>query len=178
MAVSVVVIGVCGSGKSTLGKGLARALRLNFVEGDDLHPQSNLEKMSSGQPLNDEDRFGFLSNVGFVLSEHKKAGVVVSCSALKKKYRNLLRLHDESVVFVLAELEESVLRERLMRRKGHFMSEKMLDSQLEIFERPTEDESVIFVDGHLGPDDQVRDILAKLAYDRSRCNADLNGPEI
>jgi carbohydrate kinase (thermoresistant glucokinase family) len=156
------VMGVCGSGKSTTGETLAAMLGLPFVEGDDLHPESNVAKMASGQPLDDDDRVEFLQNVGSAMVRNAGEGVVVSCSALKKSYRDLLRTYHDSIVFVMIDVAEPVLRARLTARKGHFMSASMLDSQLAILEKPDADERAILVDGTLNPAAQARYILESL----------------
>ncbi|MCO7222464.1 gluconokinase [Klenkia sp. PcliD-1-E] len=130
--VSVVVMGVSGTGKSTVGVGIAQALGCDFVEGDDLHPAANVEKMRSGTPLDDEDRWPWLRAVAARVGEHEAAGtdLVITCSALKRSYRDLLVDGHPSVWFAHIDTPHDVLVERLRKRRGHYMPGSLLDSQL------------------------------------------------
>ena len=134
----VVVMGVCGSGKSTVGQALAGALGMDFVEGDALHPPGNVDTMASGTPLTDADRLGWLYEVARQLADVDSfpLGVVVSCSALKLSYRNLLRAAVPGVRFVYLEGSAGVLEERLRSRGLHFMPTSLLQSQLDTLEAP------------------------------------------
>ncbi|MEM9160818.1 MAG: gluconokinase, partial [Verrucomicrobiota bacterium] len=136
-----VVMGVCGCGKSTVGRLLAGRLGLAFYDGDDFHPEANVEKMSSGQALNDEDRKPWLLSLGKEISDwNGGGGAVLACSALRRKYRNWLRRgNDGDVYFVYLHGSRELLAGRLGARKGHFMDPKLLDSQLETLEVPEED---------------------------------------
>jgi gluconokinase len=135
--IRLVVMGVSGSGKSSVGRAIAAALDLPFVEGDTLHPPANVEKMASGIPLTDEDRWPWLDKIGAELAQAKK-GVVVSCSALKKTYRNRLRQEAGGPLgFIFLDGSLAVLRDHMSKRTGHFMPLSMLDSQLETLEPPT-----------------------------------------
>jgi gluconokinase len=180
--------GVSGTGKSTLGSALATALDVPYVEGDDLHPRSNIEKMSSGHPLTDSDREPWLKLIR-TTAEHMaldaqsgskintKRGVVISCSALKKRYRDVLRGlgHQENnnvnlstsqplesrfstmrTVFVYIEGTRDVLMERMTKRIDHFMKPSMLDKQLEALENPVHEEGIIVVSMMDSTEDQVR----------------------
>lgn len=140
--VSVVVMGVSGTGKSTVGVGIARALGCDFVEGDDLHPPANVEKMRSGTPLDDEDRWPWLRAVAARIGEHEAAGtdLVITCSALKRSYRELLADGHPSVWFAHIDTPHDVLVERLRRRTGHYMPGSLLDSQLATLEPLADDE--------------------------------------
>jgi len=153
-------MGVTGSGKTTLGHALAQALGWPFVEGDSLHPAANIAKMAAGAPLNDEDRRPFLDNVARVIAEAFERGVVISCSALKRSYRDRIRNGDPQVLFVLPMLTKATLQARVSGRAGHFMPASLLDSQLAILEPPQPDELSIEVDGDAQPDEQVRQILS------------------
>lgn len=138
-----VIMGVCGSGKSLIGAMLARALDIAFVEGDDLHPPENVQRMAAGIPLTDDDRQGWLLAIAARLREAKRAGIglVASCSALKRPYRDLLRsAGDRDLRFVYLKGAKALLAQRLAQRRGHFMPASLLDSQLAILEEPTPDE--------------------------------------
>src|SRR5438874_685194 len=136
-------MGVSGSGKTAIGARLARALGSEFVEGDDLHPPENVKRMTAGIPLTDDDRRGWLLAIAARLREAKRAriGLVVSCSALKRSYRDLLRSVGETEVrFVYLAGSRALLAERLAQRRGHFMPPALLESQLSILEEPSPDE--------------------------------------
>jgi gluconokinase len=140
----LVVMGVSGSGKSTVGLALANYLRLPFIDGDSLHPRANIEKMSAGTPLTDDDRWPWLTRIGAVLQE-AEGGLVTSCSALKKTYRNLLREKAGGpLAFLFLDGARDVLLQRMGTRTGHFMKASMLDSQLATLEPPHE-EPLVFV---------------------------------
>ena len=142
----LVLMGVSGCGKSTVAGLLAGRLGWAFEEGDDLHPAANVEKMASGHPLDDEDRWRWLAKVAEWIGEHIDAGEpgIVTCSALKKSYRDVLR--GERVVFVyLAGTREQIAR-RLAARHGHFMPASLLDSQFDALEPPTPEENSITVE--------------------------------
>lgn len=161
MALRIVVMGVSGCGKSTLAQALAQALQCPFIEGDALHPQANRDKMAAGLPLDDTDRGPFLQAVATALQGQAQA--VAACSALRRRYRDLLRDQAGPLHFVLPVLDESLLRQRLALRQGHFMPARLLDSQLASFETPTADEPVITVDARLATAAQVQQVLQALA---------------
>lgn len=139
-------MGVSGSGKTTIGECLARALGLDFLEGDVLHPPSNVEKMAAGIPLQDEDRWPWLDKIGEHLSK-ADSGLVVSCSALKKTYRDRLRAAaGERLLFVFLDGSFEVLHEHMGRRTGHFMPVSMLKSQMETLESPVGEPHVFRAD--------------------------------
>jgi gluconokinase len=141
----VVVMGVSGSGKSTVGSALAQRLRLPFVDADTLHPRANITKMTAHEPLNDDDRNPWLDRVGEWLAAHPGGGVA-SCSALKRKYRDRLRAHCPRVEFLhLAGLPE-LIATRIAARAGHFMPAELLRSQFDALEPLGADESGITVD--------------------------------
>ncbi len=129
-------MGVSGSGKSTLASALAQVLAFPFIEGDDLHPQSNIVKMQAGQPLNDADRLPWLQAVAAALSNQSE-GVMASCSALKKSYRDLLREQTgEPLYFICLTCDPDIIAARMQGRHGHFMPASLLASQLASFENP------------------------------------------
>ena len=134
----IIVGGVSGTGKSTIGKLLADKLQLPFFDGDDFHPQSNVEKMKSGNPLNDEDRKPWLELLAKELAFHESnQGAVLACSALKESYREILASQCKTDInWVLLNGSAEILTERLEARQGHFMGSKLLQSQLDTLELP------------------------------------------
>lgn len=141
----IVVMGVSGSGKSTVGKELARRLRVAVIDADTLHPQTNIAKMSAGEPLDDSDRYPWLERVGKWLAEHH-AGGVVSCSALKRKYRDQLRAHCPQVRFLHLHGSPELIGARLAARSDHFMPAALLRSQFDTLEPLEADERGVVVD--------------------------------
>ena len=159
-----VMMGVCGSGKSLIGARLARALGIEFVEGDELHPPGNVRRMAAGIPLTDDDRQGWLLAIAARLREAKHAGVglVVSCSALKRRYRDLLRSEgDADVRFVHLAGRRALVAERMASRSGHFMPASMVDSQFAILEEPAPDEHAWVSDISEPPDAIVADLVSR-----------------
>jgi len=139
----VVVMGVSGSGKTTVGAALADALGLRFVDGDALHPAANVAKMAAGIPLDDADRAPWLDAIGAVLAG---GPVVVACSALKRAYRDRLRAAAPALQLVFLDGSPALLASRMTARPGHFMPTSLLDSQLATLERPTPDEHALTAD--------------------------------
>ena len=132
------VIGVSGTGKSTIGQMLAERFNLAFFDGDDFHSESNIEKMSNKIPLTDEDRYEWLVTLNKLAVNNQESGAVIACSALKKSYRELLENKlEEKVVWISLESTFELLLDRLQKRKGHFMPAELLRSQLDTFEPPT-----------------------------------------
>ena len=140
----IVVMGVSGSGKSTVGSALAQRLRVPFVDADTLHPPANIAKMSAGEPLDDDDRYPWLEKVGQWLAGHP--GGVISCSALKRKYRNQLRTHCPRVEFLHLNGSPELISSRLAARSGHFMPDALLRSQFGTLEPLGADEAGFTVD--------------------------------
>ncbi|GAA2401406.1 gluconokinase [Streptomyces viridochromogenes] len=138
----VVVMGVSGTGKSTVGRLLAARLQVPFADADDLHPPANIAKMSAGDPLDDADRLPWLESVGRLLYAHETAGTgaVVTCSALRRRYRDVLRAACPSVFFLHLTGDPRLLAERVGRRSGHFMPAGLLASQLRTLEPLEPDE--------------------------------------
>lgn len=144
----VVVMGVSGCGKSTVGLGLAARLGLRFVEGDSLHPPRNVALMASGSPLTDADRADWLAALACELRQAATEGhgLVVSCSALKRRYREVLRGAAPGLRLVHLQGSLAVLRQRMDQRRGHYMPPSLLDSQLATLEPPGADESALALD--------------------------------
>ena len=141
----VVVMGVSGCGKTTVGRLLARHLEVPFIEGDELHPPRNVELMASGIALTDEDRAGWLDTVAAELARRPE-GAVASCSALRRRYRDRLRRAVPALRFVHLRGERAVLEERLAQRRGHYMPPTLLESQLQTLEPPSADEQPLELD--------------------------------
>ena len=161
-----VVMGVCGSGKSLIGAALARELGVEFVEGDALHPPDNVKRMTAGIPLTDVDRQGWLMAIAARLREARRAeaGLVISCSALKRKYRDLLRsVGDADVRFVYLGGGRALIADRLANRRGHYMPASLLDSQLAILEEPSRDEDAWACDILQTPEAIVADLVRRTA---------------
>jgi gluconokinase len=136
-----IVMGVSGSGKSLVGALFARAIDVEFVEGDTFHSPQNVARMSGGNPLTDEDRQAWLAAIAARLDTARAdRGLVISCSALKRRYRDVLRAGRADVQFVYLQGHRALLEQRLAGRRGHFMPSSLLDSQLAILEPPAPDE--------------------------------------
>ncbi|MFP2930197.1 gluconokinase [Pyxidicoccus sp. 3LG] len=153
----VIVMGVSGAGKTTVGHALAKALGWRFVDADDLHSKANVAKMAAGVPLTDEDRWPWLEAVRKVMAEALEKGenLVVANSALKRPYRAKLAVDPEQVRFVYLDAPREVLARRLAQRHGHFMPPSLLDSQLSTMELPME---ALTVDVTPPPDEVVKAI--------------------
>ena len=150
-ALPIVVMGVSGSGKSTVGSALAQRLRVRFVDADTLHPPANIAKMAAGEPLDDDDRYPWLEKVGQWLADHGGGGVV-ACSALKRKYRDQLRAHCPRVEFLHLRGSPDLIGGRLAARSGHFMPAALRQSQFDALEPLGADERGVVID--LGEDTQ------------------------
>ena len=145
MSSPIVVMGVSGSGKSTVGAALAQRLRVPFADADDFHPPANVAKMSSGEPLDDDDRYPWLEAIGEWLAAHPGGGVM-SCSALKRKYRDQLREHCGEIEFVHLYGSTEVIGKRQASRPGHFMPPSLLASQFKPLEPLEPDERGVTID--------------------------------
>jgi gluconokinase len=161
---TIVVMGVSGSGKSTVAAELVARTGWDFAEGDSLHPVANVEKMRNGQPLTDEDRWPWLQAIADWIGRHEQAGqnAIVTCSALRRVYRDLLRDHHPSVWFAHISPPEVVLNERMTRRTGHYMPASLLGSQLATLEPLQPDEPGITVAALATPGEVADHILAAL----------------
>ena len=154
----VIIYGVSAAGKTTVGKLLAEELRWRFLEADDFHPRANVEKMRSGRPLTDEDRWPWLERLRerITSSLAEKKNTVLACSALKRAYRDRLRASDEvKLVFLRGSYA-------LRQRRGHFMNPALLKSQFADLEEPEPDEDVLTVDLGRTPEEIVKEIKTKL----------------
>lgn len=171
-ALTVVVMGVSGCGKSAVGARLAQALGVRFIEGDAFHPPENVAKMSAGVPLGDADRRGWLDALRGEIARAMEAGetVVLSCSALKRAYRDILRGSEGKsgeVRFVHLIGERALIAQRMAARPGHFMTLSLLDSQLRDLEPLQPDEAGVTLDLRDSPDRLVEQALAALRGDRT-----------
>lgn len=165
---TVVVMGVSGSGKSTVAAGLVDRLGCEFAEGDDFHPPANVAKMRAGTPLDDDDRWPWLRSLGAWIGEREQAGrdVVVTCSALRRSYRDLLRDGHPSVWFAHVTVDPELLRERVEQRTGHYMPSALLESQLATLQPLQDDEPGASISGAGTPGTVVDQLLATLASER------------
>lgn len=158
----MVLMGVAGSGKSTVGEALAERMSARYYDGDDLHPKANIEKMSRGEALTDEDRWPWLTKVGETLGK-AEGTLIIGCSALKRSYRDCIRKEAGSdVTFVHLAGTREVIAGRMGARTGHFMPTSLLDSQFATLEPPAADEHAVTVDIDQPLDAVVSDILRQL----------------
>jgi len=156
-------MGVSGVGKTTIGQHLAARLGAQFLEGDDFHPAANVAKMRRGEPLDDDDRRPWLETLAAELARRAAAGerIVLACSALRRRYRDLLRAGGAAIQFVYLAGDPDFIRQRLASRHGHYMPASLLDSQFATLEEPGVDEA-IRVDVSLTPDaivDRICELL-------------------
>ena len=156
-------MGVSGSGKTLIGSGFARALGVDFVEGDDYHPAENVERMAAGIALTDSDRAAWLHSLADRLrgANAARTGLVMSCSALKKSYRDVLRSGARELQFVFLRGDRALLTERIASRRGHFMPPSLLDSQLSTLEEPSPDESAWVCDIRESPEELIAALVAR-----------------
>jgi gluconokinase/shikimate kinase len=162
--VVLVVMGVSGSGKTTVASMLAHRLRWPFQEGDDLHPESNIEKMRAGHPLSDQDRTPWLELIADWVDKRLDAGQngIITCSALKRAYRDVINRRHQGVVFIFLDGSRKTVALRLASRHGHFMPPLLLKSQFEDLERPAPDEPAIRFDVDAPPQRIVDAVIEKL----------------
>jgi carbohydrate kinase (thermoresistant glucokinase family) len=162
---AIVLMGVSGSGKSTIGKIIAAQLECPFRDADSFHPKANIEKMSRGEPLTDADRWPWLQAIAAYIAEHRAAGTlcVVTCSALKRAYRDIVtskQRRDVRLVYLKGDF--NLIAARLKARKGHFMPPALLQSQFDALEEPAADEHAITVSIDAAPDDIAGEVLNQL----------------
>ena len=160
MGSPIVVMGVSGSGKSTVGAALAQRIRVPFADADDFHPPANIAKMTAGQPLNDDDRYPWLESIGEWLAARCVDGGVMSCSALKRTYREQLRRPCSGVIFLHLAGSPEVIGRRQASRPGHFMPASLLASQFETLEPLTDDERGVTIDVDQDIDSIIESYLA------------------
>ena len=151
----VVVMGVTGSGKSAVGTVLAERMGVPFADADDFHSPANVAKMRAGVPLDDNDRLPWLRAIGEWLAAHEESGAVVTCSALKRAYRDILREAAPGVTFLHLDGDIETVRRRVADRPGHFMPESLVQSQFDALEPLQEDERGVVVDLGLAVDEIV-----------------------
>ena len=157
----IIIMGISGSGKTTVGKLLASRLKVPFYDGDDFHPEANIQKMAAGRPLTDEDRWPWLEELGHKIREwNQEGGAVLGCSALKEAYRQKLATVPEGELkWVLLHGSRETIKRRMEQRQEHFFDANLLDSQLEALEKP---DYGIHVDITKNPEALVEDILGEL----------------
>jgi gluconokinase len=158
----IVIMGVSGAGKTAVGTALAARLGATFKDADHLHPLPNVQKMTAGIPLTDEDRWPWLRLVGAELAAEHPQGIVVACSALKRAYRDAIRAAAPSTRFILLKVDPSVLKDRLVQRPGHFMPASLLTSQLATLEALESSEAGMTVTSEGGIEALTDQILANL----------------
>jgi gluconokinase len=158
----LVVMGIAGTGKSTVAGLLAERLNWEVQEGDDLHPPANVAKMSAGIPLDDQDRWPWLDAIAAWIANKRERGEpgLVTCSALKRSYRD--RIRGPNVIFVFLNGPREVIEARMASRKDHYMPLSLLDSQLATLEPPTSDENVLQVNLSTEPQEEVAEVLHAL----------------
>lgn len=158
----VVVMGVSGSGKSSVGEAVGEALGADYIDGDQYHPQTNIDKMSRGEPLTDDDRAGWLAELVDLIRDYRerRETVLVGCSALKRRYRDQLRAGDPNLLFLFLDGSYDVILDRMQHRR-HFFSAEMLASQFDSLEPPGEDEA-IRIDINQDCDDVIKASTAAL----------------
>jgi gluconokinase len=153
----VVVMGVAGSGKTTVGAALAQKLCLDYADADAFHNKASVAKMAAGHPLDDDDRSPWLEAIGQWLSAHDQTGGVASCSALRRRYRDILRAAAPRVKFLHLDGDPQVVTQRVAERLNHFMPASLMSSQLETLERLEDDET----GSRLDLSESVQDIVAE-----------------
>jgi gluconokinase len=165
---AIIVMGVSGAGKSTVGERLALRLERAFIEGDSLHPPQNVEKMTHGIPLADADRIPWLNAIAARIDAARAAHapLVITCSALKRTYRARLTGGRNDVGFVYLKGSKELIARRLAVRPGHFMPPQLLDSQFAALEEPAPDEAVITVAIDPAPEDIVENIMSMVGAKR------------
>jgi gluconokinase len=158
----IVVMGVAGCGKSTFGKALAAKLTVPWIEGDDFHSPASKAKMAAGTPLDDADREGWLLHLAQLIAKHPQ-GCVLGCSALKARYRDVLRGSAKPLRFAYLRLTREEAQQRVSRRAGHFFSDTLVESQFATLEDPSGEVDVITLDATQATDALIAQILGQMA---------------
>lgn len=166
MTAPIVVMGVSGSGKSTVGAALAQRLRIPFADADDFHPPANIAKMTAGAALDDVDRGPWLESIGDWLAEHRDTGGVMSCSALKRRYRDQLRSHCPDVQFLHLNGTPETIGARQASRPGHFMPASLLASQFDTLEPLDDDEAGVTIDVDQSIDSIIETYVTRTGLER------------
>ena len=164
----VVIFGVSGAGKTTIGELLAQQLHWKFYDADDFHPVANIDKIQRGEPVTDEDRQPWLQSLREAITRSLAANenAVLACSALKRKYRELLRVNAD-VKFVFLHGSRARIADQLKQRRGHFIDPALLDSQFADLEEPESSEDMLTIELKGGPDELVEQIRQKLSPSRT-----------
>ncbi|MGK7882103.1 MAG: gluconokinase [Crocosphaera sp.] len=154
------IMGVSGSGKTTIGQALSQKLGCTFYDADDFHPPENIAKMSRGIPLNDSDRLPWLKAIKLLINQHQEENknTVITCSALKQSYRDLLQENTTDIIFIYLQGSYETILKRLQDRSKHFMKENMLISQFKTLEEP---ENAVIIDINLSVEEIVQEIIAQ-----------------
>ncbi len=156
----LIIFGVSGSGKTTIGKLLAKNIDVPFYDADDFHPLSNINKMKQGIALIDEDRLPWLNTLSKKIEEwNNKGEAILSCSALKEKYRNILTGKTKNIKWIFLSGNFKLIQNRIQKRSDHFMTVELLNSQFETLEIP---KNIISVNIELTPNEIVKDIMSKI----------------
>ena len=153
--ITFLIMGVAGSGKTTIAQKLTEEINAFLIEADDYHSKNNIKKMSSGIPLNDEDRYDWLIKIREeIIKRQKTQNLVVTCSALKKKYRSILNVKNYYLVYL--KINKETARKRINNRQDHFMPDTLVESQFSILEEP---KKAITLDQSLNPDEMVNQLM-------------------
>jgi gluconokinase len=172
----IILMGVSGSGKSTIGYRLATKLGCQFQEGDEFHSKENVDKMSKGMPLTDSDRLPWLRRIAAQIDEWRSAGRggVISCSALKRSYREIILSKRTEVMLVYLKGSYDLIRRRMLARKDHYMPVRLLDSQFAALEEPTPDEHPVIIGVDQSPAESVAQIIFEIRGKRTGTALDDN----
>jgi len=159
----IAVMGISGTGKTTIGTALALQLGAVYADGDAFHSAAHVAKMASGVPLTDADRIPWLADIGRWLHEQTSVGAVVSCSALRRVYRDTLRSQAPALIFLHLTGDPALIEQRVRERHGHFMPPSLVASQLDTLEPLADDERGMALDARAAPDELVRAFIAQLS---------------
>ena len=159
----IIIMGVCGSGKSTVARILAQKLEIDFIEGDTFHSEENVKKMANGEPLTEDDRIPWLASIRKAIDKYPEqgGGAIVTCSALSRNSRRILGVERAHVDLIYLHARESILAQRMALRENHFMHPGLLCSQLEVLEEPARDEA-FYVNVESSVDDIIKNALDRL----------------